>query len=65
MQKFANKGQHHHKAKLTDSEVERMRRLHAEYAVGHPDHLGYRRLAKMFEVPKTTVQRLITGRDRL
>lgn len=65
LQKIAHKGQNHHKAKLTDLEVERMRELHAEFAVGHPNHLGYRRLAKLFEVPRATVQRLVTGRDRL
>lgn len=58
------KGQKHHKAVLTDAEVERLRALHAEFPVGHPDHLGYRKLARMFETPRATVQRLITGRDR-
>jgi plasmid maintenance system antidote protein VapI len=42
-----------------------MRALHAEHPVGHPEHLGYRRLAKIFEVPRATVQRLVTGRHRL
>ena len=65
MYSFANRGQNHHKATLTDSEVARMRALHAEFPVGHPDHLGYRRLAKIFEVPRATVQRLVTGRHRL
>ncbi len=65
MYSFANRGQNHHKAKLTDTEVALMRKLHGEHPVGHPDHLGYRRLAKMFEVPRATVQRLVTGRDRV
>ena len=62
---FANRGENHHKAVLTDEEVATMRRLHAEFPIGHPKHLGYRRLAKIFEVPRATVQRLVTGRHRL
>lgn len=45
-------GEFHPLAKLTESDVELMRRLHEE------ENFGYRRLAKMFEVGKTTVRRI-------
>ena len=62
---FANRGEKHHKAVLTDGEVARMRALHAEFPVGDPNHLGYRRLAKIFEIPRATVQRLVTNKHRV
>jgi len=49
-------GEAHPKATLGDHEIELMRQLHEEYPVGHPKHLGYRRLAKMFGIAKTTVR---------
>lgn len=58
------KGEHHHKAKLTNHEVELMRRLHEEHPVGHPDHMGCRKLAKMFEVSVRQVWRVCTYRNR-
>lgn len=45
-------GQDHQRAKLTDHEVEMMRKLHED------DGVGYRRLSKMFEVGKTTVRNI-------
>ena len=65
MQKFASRGQHHHRAKLTDADIDRMRLLHGEFPRGHPHHLGYRRLARMFEVSRGCVQWVCTGRQRV
>ena len=45
-------GEDHPGAKLTDAEVELMRRMH-EF-----EKIGYRRLCAMFEVSKTTVRRI-------
>lgn len=45
-------GEDHQRATLTDHEVEQMRRLHED------DKIGYRRLAAMFEVDKSTVRRI-------
>jgi len=68
MQKTASKkrprGQRHHSATLTDGEVDRMRQLHEEFPIGDERHLGYRKLARMFDVPRGTVQRICTYRDR-
>lgn len=50
-------GQSHPQAKLTDHEVELMRRLHDQ-------GMGYRRLAAIFEVPRTRVQRICTYKVR-
>jgi len=50
------RGEAHPKAVLSDHEIELMRQLHEEYAVGDSRHLGYRRLAKLFGVAKTTVR---------
>lgn len=51
-------GQDHHRATLTDHEVELMRRLHEEFEVGHPQHVGYRRLATMFDCTKTAARKI-------
>lgn len=56
-------GEAHPKAALSDHEVELMRQLHEEYPVGHAKHLGYRRLAKMFDVAKTTVRQICNYRN--
>ena len=45
-------GEDHQNAKLTDAEVDRIRELHE---AGN----GYRRLAKMFEVSKTTIRLIV------
>ena len=50
-------GESHPKAELTDHEVELMREIHEE---GY----GYRRLAKMFEVGKTTVRQIVRYETR-
>lgn len=50
-------GEDHHRAKLTDAEVERLRQLHEE-------GIGYRRLAVIFEVNPTTVRDIVKFRTR-
>lgn len=50
------RGEAHPKAQLSDHEIELMRQIHEEFPVGDPRHVGYRRLAKMFNVAKTTVR---------
>lgn len=57
-------GEAHPKAMLSDHEIELMRQLHEEYAVGDPRHLGYRRLAKKFNVAKTTVRAICNYKVR-
>jgi DNA invertase Pin-like site-specific DNA recombinase len=52
-------GQDHHNAKLTDHEVELIRELHAEKA------MGYRKLAQKFEVSKSLVREIIQERRRV
>lgn len=51
-------GEDHQHAKLTDHEVELMRHLH------EVDKVGYRRLAKMFDLSKTTVRNICNYRWR-
>lgn len=50
-------GEGHHNARATDSDVEQCHRLHAE---GY----GYRRIADIMGLAKSTVQDYITGRRR-
>lgn len=35
-----------------------MRTLYEEYPVGHPDHIGYRKLAVKFECTKTLARKI-------
>lgn len=57
-------GEDHGRAVLTDHEVELMRAIHEEYPVGHPQHVGYTRLARMFEVSRTQAMRVCRYIDR-
>ena len=50
-------GEKHYKADLTDHEVELVRQLHDE-------GWGYRRLAKKFEIHRSTIQKICTFRSR-
>lgn len=50
-------GDSHHRAKLTDHEVEQVLQLHTE---GY----GYRKMATMFDVSKSTIRSIVTGRCR-
>lgn len=45
-------GEDHQRAKLTDEEVDRMRTMHEK------EHIGYRRLARMFELSTRTVAKI-------
>lgn len=49
-------GDGHHRAKLTQDVVNRLRDLHED----ETNPLGYRRLARMFGIPVGTVQRICT-----
>ena len=42
-------------AAMSDRDVELMRVMHEEFPPGHPQHVGYRKLAKIFECSRTTV----------
>ena len=64
LQRAARRGERHPKAVLTDSEVALMRRMWAEFPIGHVDHVGYRKLARMFEVSKGTVCDIVSYRRR-
>jgi hypothetical protein len=57
-------GEGHPKATLSNHEVDLMRELHEEFPVGHPQHMGYRRLAKKFEVTKTAARKICTYHSR-
>jgi hypothetical protein len=52
------RGQFHHKAKLTDREVELARRMHED------DKISYNKLAVIFEASKASIQRICTYRTR-
>lgn len=51
-------GESHHRAKLTDDQVDQMRELHEEQGV------GYRTLAKQFNVSKRTVRDIVHYKTR-
>jgi DNA invertase Pin-like site-specific DNA recombinase len=51
-------GESHHRAKLTDAQVDEMRELHEEHSV------GYRTLAKRFNVSKRTVRDIVQYKTR-
>lgn len=50
-------GDSHHRAKLTDHEVEQVLQLHSE---GY----GYRKLAAMFDISRSNIRHIIKGRCR-
>lgn len=51
-------GESHHRAKLTDEQVDQMRELHEEQGI------GYRTLAKQFNVSKRTVRDIVQYKTR-
>lgn len=57
-------GEEHHKAKLSNNDIELMRRMYEEYPVGHPKHLGFSKLAKIFECSRTHVVEICTYQQR-
>jgi len=52
-------GSNHPQARLSERDVELMRQMFEEYPIGHQKHLGYRRLARIFGVAKTTVRQAV------
>ena len=50
-------GEHHGNAKLTDADVERLRQL-------HESGLGYTELARIFEVSRTAVRKIVNYQMR-
>jgi len=56
--KHAAYGERHHKATLTDHEIDLIRELREEYG------FGYRRLAKKFEVSRETIRSICAYRTR-
>ena len=53
-------GEAHPRAVLDDVEIDHMRERHEEYPPGHPLHMGYRKLAKLFGVSKTAARKICT-----
>ena len=51
-------GQHHHRAKLSDSLVQKLRDLHEKYG------LGWRRLSAQFELTPITVKKILAYERR-
>lgn len=51
-------GQYHHRAKLSDSLVQKLRDLHEKWG------LGWRRLAKQFELTPITVKKILAYERR-
>lgn len=51
------KGENHHRAQLTDRDVDLIRRMSAE-------GIGYARLARIFETSKSNIQSVVTCRTR-
>ena len=51
-------GESHHRAKLSDSDVNLIRDLHEEY------EFGYKKLAFVFEVSRDTIRQICTYRRR-
>lgn len=57
-------GEDHHRAKLTDAQVEAMREDHERHPVGHPEYMGYRTLAKKYGCSKSTVRDVVNYMKR-
>lgn len=51
-------GEDHHNAKITDSEVEMIRQMHES------GEFGYKKLARMFDMPISTIRDIVTYRRR-
>ncbi len=49
---------------LSGREVELLRILHEEYPLGHPRHVGYRQLTRIFECSYTYVANICRYRRR-
>lgn len=53
-------GQDHHRARFTDHEIDLMRQMYEEYPVGHKKHVGFRKLAAVWECSKAQIVRVCT-----
>ena len=51
--------------RLTDHEVELMRVMHEEFPLGHPAHVGYRKLTAIFGCSYTTTANICRYRKRV
>lgn len=52
-------------AKLSDHDVELMRVMYEEFPPGHPQHVGFTRLAKVFECSRVLVRGICHYRRRV
>ena len=52
------------KEKLTDCDIEIARQMFEEFPRGHPQHKGYKQLARIFECSTTAMQNYLTYRKR-
>lgn len=50
---------------LSDHEVELMRVMHEEFPLGHPEHVGYRKLSKIFGCSYTHTANICRYRRRV
>lgn len=50
---------------LSDHDVELMRVMHEEYPRGHPEHIGYRKLCKIFGTSYTYTANICRYRRRV
>ncbi len=67
MKKFTTKAEaaKNNNRRLTDHEVELMRVMYEEYPLGHPKHIGLRKLSAIFNKPRSTVQDIVGYRRRV
>ena len=59
-------GENHPRALSTEEEVCLIRELYEEYPLGHPKHIGYRKLAVKFNRPVSVIRdicRYLTWRE--
>lgn len=57
-------GQDHPRAKLANHEIELIVKLYEEHPVGDPRHMGYRQLARKFEVHRQTIAKIVRAERR-
>lgn len=52
------------KAKLSDLSVEAIRLEYERFPIGHPEHVGLKRLARRYCVSRAQVQRIVRYQQR-
>ena len=57
-------GEDHTRAKLTNAQVEQIRDEYEAHQSGHPQHVGYRLLAKKWGVSKRTIRDICSYKTR-